>query len=64
MKHKDRFHQLDSLEGFDMRFTEAMMLEHMPAMVFDMVNRYKYLPELIVIHVGASDFSRDTNHQI
>ena len=64
MKHKDRFYQLDSLEGFDTRFTEAMMLEHTLAMVLDMVNRYKYLPELIVIHVGASDFSRVTNHQI
>ena len=29
-----------------------------------MVNKYKYLPELIIIHVGASDFSRVTNHQI
>ena len=64
MKHRDAFHQLDSLEGFDMRFTEAMMLEHMPAMVLDMVNRYKYLPELIIIHIGALDFSRVTNHQI
>ena len=62
MKHKDRFHQLDLLEGFNSRFTEEMMLEHMLATVLDMVNRYKYLPELTVIHVGASDFSRVTNH--
>ena len=41
-----------------------MSLEHMPAVVLDMINRYKYLPELIVVHVGASDFSRATNHQI
>ena len=47
-----------------MRFTEAMMLEHTPAMVLNMVIRYKYLPELIIIHVGASNFSRVTNHQI
>ena len=64
MKHKDRFHQLESITGFDSRFTKAMMLEHMPAAVLDMVNRYKYLPELIIIHVGALDFSRVTNHQI
>ena len=63
MKHRDRFHNW-TLEGFDTRFTEAMMLEHTLAMVFDMVNRYKYLPELIILHVGASDFSRVTNHQI
>ena len=36
----------------------------MLAMVLDMVNNYKYLPELIVIHVGALDFSQVTNHQI
>ena len=47
-----------------MRFTEAMMLEHTLAMVLNMVNRYKYLPELIVIHVGATDFSRVTKNQI
>ena len=64
MKHKDRFHQLESLEGFDSRFTEAMMLEHALAAVLDMVNSYKYLPEVIVIHVGTMGFSRVTNHQI
>ena len=41
-----------------------MLLEHTPATVLDMVNKYKYLPELVTIHVGALDFSRVTNHQI
>ena len=44
--------------------TEAMLFEHMLAMVLDMINRCKYLPELIVVHIGASDFSSVTNHQI
>ena len=39
-----------------------MLLEHMLATVLNMVNRYKYLPELIIVHVGALDFSRVTNH--
>ena len=64
MKHKERFHQLESIEGFDSRFTEVMMLKHTLAEVLDMVNRYRYFPELIVIHTGASDFSRVTDHQI
>ena len=64
MKHRYRFHQFNSLEGFDTRFIEAMLLEHTPATVLDLVNRYKYSPELIVIHIGASVFSRVTNHQI
>ena len=41
-----------------------MLLEHTLAAVQDMVNRYKYLPQLIIVHLGASDFSRVTNHQI
>ena len=41
-----------------------MLLEHTLAAVLDMVNKYKYLPELIIIHVGASDFNRVTNHEI
>ena len=64
MKHHSRFHQLDSLKGLDMQFSETMLLEHTPAVVLNMVNRYKYLPELIIVHVGALDFSRVTNHQI
>ena len=64
MKYQDRFYQFNSLEGFDTRFTEAMLLEHMPGTVPDMVNRYMNLPEFIVVHVGASDLSRVTNHQI
>ena len=55
MKHHSRFHQLDSLEGFGTQFSESMLLEHMQAMVLDMVNKYKYLPELIIVLVGASD---------
>ena len=64
LKHEDKSYHLDSLEGFDTKFTEDMMLEHMMAMVLNMVDRYKYLPELIIIHAGALDFSRVTNHQI
>ena len=66
MKHSSRFHQLVSLvllQGFNTCFSEFMLLGHMPAVMLDMVNKYKYLPELIIIHVGASDFSRVTNHQ-
>ena len=53
MKHPSRFHQLDSLEGFDMQFSETMLLENMLAVVLNMVNRYNYLPELIIVHMGA-----------
>ena len=63
MQHKDRFPQVTEYEGFNTRFSEAMLLEHTPAMVLDMINYYKYLPELVVINVGTSDFTRYSNSQ-
>ena len=63
MQHKDRFPQVSEYEGFDTRFSEAMLLEHMPTVVLDIINHYKYLPELVVINVGASDFTRYSNSQ-
>ena len=63
MQHKDRFQQVSEYEGFDTRFSEAMLLEHTPAAVLDMINYYKYLPELVVINIRASDFTRYSNRQ-
>ena len=63
MQHKDRFPQVSEYEGFDTRFSEVMLLEHVPTMVLDMINCYKYLPELVVINVEASDFTRFSNSQ-
>ena len=63
IQHKDRFPQVSEYKGFDTRFSEAMVLEHTPATVLDMINYYKYLPELVMINVGASDFTRFSNSQ-
>ena len=62
-QHPDRFTQLSEYEGLDARLTEAMLLEHMPAVVLDLLNQSKYLPELIVINIGMSEFSRFSNSQ-
>ena len=62
-QHQDRFPQLEDYEGFDTRISGAMLLEHTPAMVLDLLNSLKYLPELIVINVGMSDFTRFSNSQ-
>ena len=40
-----------------------MLLEHAPAAVLDLLNQSKYLPELIIMNVGMSDFSRFSNSQ-
>ena len=63
MQHKNRFPQVSEYKGFDTRFSEAMLLEHMPAAVLNMINYYKYLPELVMINVGASDFTRFSKSQ-
>ena len=63
MQHKDRLLQVANFDGFDTRFSETMLLEHVPATVLDMINHYKYIPELVVINVGMSDFTRYTDSQ-
>ena len=63
MQHRDHFLQIASFNGFDTRFLEAMLLEHKPAMVLDMINNYKYILELIVANVGALDFTMFSDSQ-
>ena len=63
MQHRDCFPQIADFDGFDTRFTEAMLLEHMAAAVPDMINNYKYILELIVVNVGALDFTRFSDSQ-
>ena len=52
MQHKDRFPQVADFDGFDTKFSEAMLLEHVPAMVLDMINHYKYFPEFVVVQTS------------
>ena len=63
IQHRDRFPQIADYDGFNTRISEAMLLEHMPAVVLNMLNNLKYLPELIVINVGAFDFTRFSNSE-
>ena len=63
MQYKDRFPQIADFDGFNTSFSEAMLLEHMPAMVLEMINHYQYIPELVLVNVGASDFTRFTSSQ-
>ena len=63
MQHKDRFLQVADFDGFNTRFSGAILLEHTPAMVLDMINHYKNLPELVVVNIRTSDLIRYTNSQ-
>ena len=63
MQHREHFPQIADFDGFDTRFSEAMLLEHTPVMVLNVINHYQYIPELMVVNVEASDFTRFTNSQ-
>ena len=63
MQHKNEFPQVAEFDGFDTRFSEAMLFDHMPAVVLDMINNYKYIPELIVVNVEDLDFMKFTSSQ-
>ena len=63
MQHKEQFPQITDFDGSDTRFSEAMLLRHMPAEVLDMINHYQYISELVVVNVGVSDFVRFTKSQ-
>ena len=56
MQHRHHILQVAGFDGFDTRFSEVMLLEHMPATVLDMINHFQYIPELVVVNVGALDF--------
>ena len=55
------FHQLNNFELVESRFSDLMFFDHVPLAVLDLFNTLEYVPQLIVLHVGASDFSKYNN---
>ena len=56
------FHQLGNFKHIETHFS-AVMFEHIPSAVMDLLNRLQYVPQFIVVHVGVSDFSKYYNLQ-
>ena len=59
--NKDHFHQLEHFEDVQSHFSSVMFFEHVPAAVLDLLNSLQYIPLFILIHAGASDFSKYNN---
>ena len=58
----DHFHQLKNFNLVESCFSDVMYFEHVPLALLDLFNNLKYVPLFIVVHVGASDFSKYNNH--
>ena len=58
----DHFHQLTNFKLVESCISNVMFFDHVPLAVLDLFNTLRYVPQFIVVHVGASDFSKYNNH--
>ena len=57
------FHQLGNFELVETCFSAVMSFEHVPTAVLELCNTLQYVEQFIIVHVGASDFSKYNNLQ-
>ena len=57
----DCFHQLGNFELMETCFLAVMFFEHVTAAVLELFNTLQYVLQFIVVHEGASDFSKFNN---
>ena len=57
------FHQLGNFAEIETHFSAVMFFDHVPSAVLDLLNSVQYVPQFIVVHVGALDFSKYNNLQ-
>ena len=53
----DHFHQLGNFGHIETCFSAVMFFDHILSTVLDLLNTLHYVPQFIVVHMGASDFS-------
>ena len=63
MDNKNHFHLLQECEHVRSQFSATMLMEHVPTALIHLLNMHKCIPDVIVIHVGESDFSQVSNKQ-
>ena len=59
----DKFHQLGNFEVIETHFLTVMSFDHIPSAILDLLNMMQYVPQFIVVHVGAVDLSKYNNLQ-
>ena len=52
------FHQLGNFEEVETHFSAVMFFDHVPSAVLDLLNSLQYVPQFIVVYMGALDFSK------
>ena len=59
----DCFHQLWNFDEVETHFSADMFFDYVPLAVLDLLNSLQYVPQFIMVHVVASDFSKYNNLQ-
>ena len=63
MDNKNCFHLLQEFEQVRSQFLVTMLMEHVLMVLIHLLNTYRCIPDIVVIHIGESDFSRESNKQ-
>ena len=63
MDNKNHFHLLQEFEQVRFQFSSTMLMEHVLMALIHLLNEHRYILDVIVIHVGKSDFSQASNKQ-
>ena len=63
MDNKNCFHLLQEFEQVRSQFLATMLMEHVPMVLIHLLNTHRCIPDIVVIHVGESDFSWELNEQ-
>ena len=63
MDNKNHFHLLLEFEQVRSQFSSTMLMEHVLMALIHLLNEHRCIPDVIVIHVGESDFSQESNKQ-
>ena len=57
MDNKNHFHLLQEFQQVRSHFSSTMLMEHVLFTLIYLLNKHRCVPDVIVIHVGESDFS-------
>ena len=57
MDNKNHFHLLQEFDQVRSQFSATMLMEHVQMALIHLLNTHRCIPDVIVIHIGESDFS-------
>ena len=63
MDNKNHFHLLQEFDQVRSQFSATMPMEHVLLALIHLLNTHRYIQDIIVIHIGESDFLREMNKQ-